>query len=135
MSMPRQKSQVRQSGQAMAEFALVMPVLVLIFFGLAFAGWYGYRSAASDWGVFISGVARGSYNTPADPNASILWSDIRSSISVGEDLSHRMVHSRIDIARSRNWLYGIVLNETQKGRTYFRLWRFYPGPPPSGGYE
>jgi len=124
-----------ESGQTMAEFALVMPILVLLLFGMAFAGWYAFRSTSADWGVFISGVARGSYNTPANANASILWADIRSSLHVGAVPADRYVYAGIDIGNSLPWLYGINLNETQRAKTHFRLWRFYPGPPPPGGYE
>jgi hypothetical protein len=112
-----------------------MPVLVLLFFGMAFAGWYAFRSTSADWGVFISGVARGSFNTPASTDGSILWSDIRSSIGVHAQPAKRQVSSILGMSKSQDWLYGITLNETHTGRTYFRLWRFYPGPPPPGGWE
>ena len=54
-----------EHGQAMAEFALMIPVLILLLFGMTFAAFYAFRSAAVDWGVFVTGVATGSYNTPA----------------------------------------------------------------------
>jgi hypothetical protein len=57
------------SGQALAEFALMIPVLILLLFGMTFAAFYAFRSAAVDWGVFVTGVARGSYNTPATGQA------------------------------------------------------------------
>jgi len=116
-------------GQALAEFALVLPILVLLFFGMAFAAWYAFRATAADWAVFIAGVARGSYNTPANADTSILWSDARSSISTGANLGDRQVNSRLEFNQERNWLYGIVLQEVHQARTNFRLWRFYPGPP------
>ncbi len=49
----------------MAEYALAMPVLILLLFGMALAGFYAFRAAAADWGVFITGVAEGAYETPA----------------------------------------------------------------------
>ena len=125
----------RQSGQATAEFALVMPILVLLFFGLAFAGWYAFRATAADWGVFISGVARGAYSTPGSTGASVLWSDLRSSIQVGASDSDRQAYARVAVQKERNWLFGILLQEVHQAETNFRLWRFYPGPPPPGGYE
>ncbi len=43
----------------MSEFALVMPILVLLMAGMIMAGMYAFRAAAADWGVFITGVAAG----------------------------------------------------------------------------
>lgn len=123
-----------QAGQALAEFALVLPILVLLFFGLAFAAWYAFRATSADWAVFISGVARGSYNTPASADASILWSDLRSSVSTGTNMEDRQVNSRLGFNQEQNWLYGIGLQEVHQARTNFRLWRFYPGPP-SGEWD
>ena len=51
----------REKGQTLAEFALMIPVLILLLFGMTFAAFYAFRSAAADWGVFITGVATGSY--------------------------------------------------------------------------
>jgi hypothetical protein len=118
----------RQSGQSTAEFALVMPILVLLFFGLAFAGWYAFRATAADWGVFISGVARGAYSTPGSVSSSVLWSDLRSSIHVGANDTDRQAYARVAVQKERNWLYGILLQEVRQAETNFRLWRFYPGP-------
>ena len=107
----------KEKGQTMAEFALVMPILILLMFGMTFAAFYAFRSAATDWGVFITGVASGSYNTPATEHA------------------RDQVRSLIRVEDSRNWIFGIQLIEAQRAETNFRLWRFYPGPPPSGGFE
>jgi len=52
----------KEKGQAMAEFALIMPVLILLLLGMTFAAFYAFRSASTDWGVFITGIASGSYN-------------------------------------------------------------------------
>ena len=124
------------SGQAMAEFALVMPILILLLFGMTFAAFYAFRSAATDWGVFITGVASGSYNTPATEHAhnNILWPDLADRINAGQT-SPRQVRSLISVEDSRNWIFGIQLIEAQRAETNFRLWRFYPGPPPAGGFE
>ena len=123
-----------EKGQTLAEFALVLPILVLLFFGMAFATWYAFRATAADWAVFIAGVARGSYNTPARADSSILWSDLRSSVSTGANVGDRQVNSQLGFNQERNWLYGIVLQEVHQARTNFRLWRFYPGPP-TGEWE
>ena len=39
------------------------------------------------------------------------------------------VRSLISVEDSRDWVFGIRLVEAQRSSTYFRLWRFYPGPP------
>ncbi|NUM44245.1 MAG: pilus assembly protein, partial [Anaerolineales bacterium] len=54
-----------ERGQAMTEFALTAPVLILLLFGMTLAMFYAFRAGAADWGVFITGVAEGAYNTPA----------------------------------------------------------------------
>ncbi len=124
------------AGQTMAEFALVMPILILLLFGMTFAAFYAFRSAATDWGVFITGVASGSYNTPATEHArdNVLWPDLADRINAGQT-GPRQVRSLIRVEDSRNWIFGIQLIEAQRAETNFRLWRFYPGPPPSGGFE
>ena len=120
----------------MAEFALVIPILILLLFGMTFAAFYAFRSAATDWGVFITGVGSGAYNTPATAQArdSVLWPDLANRIDAA-DSGPRQVRSLISVEDSRNWVFGIRLIEAQRAATFFRLWRFYPGPPPAGGIE
>lgn len=121
-----------ERGQTMAEFALVAPILVLLFFGLTYAAFYGFRAAAADWGVFITGVAEGVYDTSATGQArlTVPWLDIRSGLitsPLGE--ADRQVRSQIQISNTYplgNW---ISLTEAHEGTSYFRLWRFYAGPP------
>ena len=127
---------VDERGQAMSEFALVMPILVLLMAGMMMAGMYAFRAAAADWGVFITGVAAGTYNTPADSLAQkdVLWADIRERISTGSDAPRR-VRSSITIEDSHPWIFGMNLIEAQRGKNNFRMWRFYPGPPPAGVNE
>ncbi len=126
----------KEKGQTMAEFALVMPILILLMFGMTFAAFYAFRSAAADWGVFITGVASGSYNTPATEHArdNVLWPDLADRINAGQT-GQRQVRSLISVEDSRDWIFGIQLIEAQRAETNFRLWRFYPGPPPAGGFE
>ena len=126
----------RERGQTMAEFALATPILVLVFAGMMLAATYAFRSSAADWGVFITGVASGSYDTPAteQARASVIWPDMRGRITAG-DAGDRQVHSLIAIEDVRPWAFGIMLVEAQRAETFFRLWRFYPGPPPEGGSE
>jgi len=126
----------REKGQTMAEFALMIPALILLLFGMTFAAFYAFRSASTDWGVFITGVGSGSYNTPATAQArdSVLWPDLANRINAGES-GPRQVRSLISVEDSRNWVFGIRLIEAQRAATFFRLWRFYPGPPPAGGIE
>jgi hypothetical protein len=126
----------REQGQAMSEFAIVMPILVLLIMGMVLAGMYAFRAAAVDWGVFVTGVGAGTFNTPADEIArkDVLWSDIRSRITTRSN-APRHVQSVIAIDDQRVWIYGLNLVEAQRATTNFRLWRFYPGPPPAGVNE
>jgi hypothetical protein len=125
-----------ESGQAMSEFALVMPILVLLMAGMIMAGMYAFRATAADWGLFITGVAAGTYNTPADSIAQkdVLWADIRERITAGSSIP-RQVRSEISIEDNHPWVFGINLVEAQRGRNNSRMWRFYPGPPPAGVNE
>jgi hypothetical protein len=126
----------REKGQTMAEFALVIPLLILLFFGMTFAAFYAFRAAAADWAVFITGVASGAYNQPANSQAqaSLLWPDLRDRLETAQAAA-RLVRSQIAIEDSRTWVFGLRLIEAQQGSSFFRLWRFYPGPPPPGGFE
>ena len=126
----------KEKGQTMAEFALMIPALILLLFGMTFAAFYAFRSASTDWGVFITGVGSGSYNTPATEQArkAVLWPDLSNRIGAGQS-GPRQVRSLILVEDSRNWVFGIRLIEAQRAATFFRLWRFYPGPPPAGGIE
>jgi hypothetical protein len=65
----------------------MMPVLILLLFGMTFAAFYAFRAAATDWGVFITGVATGSYDTPATEQArnAVLWPDLADRINAGEN--------------------------------------------------
>lgn len=120
----------------MAEFALMIPVLILLLFGMVFAALYAFRAAAVDWGVFVTGVATGSYKTPATRQAreSVLWPDLEERIGASRS-GPRQVRSLITVEDSRKWAFGIRLVEAQRASTTFRLWRFYPGPSPAGGIE
>jgi hypothetical protein len=125
------------SGQTMAEYALAMPVLILLLFGMTLAGFYAFRAAAADWGVFIAGVAGGAFSTPATDQVlpSVAWDDIRNGIAVAPQTSDRQVRSQIEVRDARPWIFSIDLVEVHEGRANFRLWRFYPGPPSPGGVE
>lgn len=126
----------REKGQAMAEFALMIPVLILLLFGMTFAAFYAFRAASVDWGVFITGVASGAYDTPATGQArqSVLWPDLRERIGASQS-GPRQVRSLISVEDLHNWVFGIRLLEAQRASGVFRLWRFYAGPPPAGGME
>ena len=114
----------------------MIPILILLFFGMTFAAFYAFRAASADWGVFITGVATGSYLTPAteQARAAVLWPALRNRLEAGQ-AGARQVRSQISVEDSRNWVFGIRLIEAQKAASFFRLWRFYPGPPPAGGIE
>jgi hypothetical protein len=121
----------------MAEYALAMPILILLFFGMTLAAFYAFRAAAADWGVFITGVSEGAFDSPATGQVwqSIPWDDLQGGINTGQRLADRQALSEIEIVASRPWVFGINLVEAHQGSVQFRLWRFYPGPPSPGGYE
>ena len=45
----------KEKGQTMAEFALMIPILILLLFGMTFAAFYAFRSASTDWGCVHHG--------------------------------------------------------------------------------
>jgi hypothetical protein len=65
--------------------------------------------------------------------ANVLWPDLADRINAGQS-GPRQVRSLISVEDSRSWIFGIRLTEAQRAANYFRLWRFYPGPP-NGGIE
>ena len=92
----------REKGQTMAEFALVIPILILLMFGMTFAAFYAFRAASADWGVFITGVATGAYNNPAVGQARepVLWPDLRARLQSAR-ASQRQVRSQINVQDQR----------------------------------
>jgi hypothetical protein len=125
------------AGQALAEFALALPVVVLLVSGILLAGFYAFRASAADWGIFIAGVSAGSYPAPSDGQArrSVAWPDIGERLRVEADESTRQARSQLSIQDARPWMFGLQLVEAQRGKAVNRLWRFYPGPPAPGGVE
>lgn len=121
----------------MAEFALALPALLLLLSGMLLAGFYAFRAASADWGVFITGVSAGAYPAAMDGQArqSVAWPGIRQALAVEQDAASRRAGARIAIHSARPWVFGIELVEAQRGAGVFRLWRFYPGPPQPGGVE
>jgi len=116
----------------MAEFTLVAPVLIMLLFGLTLSAFYAFRAAAADWGVFITGVAEGVYDESAAGQArtTITWPDIAGEIQTTGLGNHaRQVQSMLNLMTNRPWVFGIKLIEDHQAAAFFRLWRFYPGPP------
>ncbi len=118
-----------ERGQALSEYALSVPIVFMLLAGAILAGFYAFRAAEADWGIFATGVAAGSYHGSAAEQArsTVFWFDIRQAIDAGE-AGERTVRSTISIETERPWLFGIVLAEAQEGTSFFRLWRFYPDP-------
>lgn len=125
-----------ESGQAMTEMALIMPPMAVLLIGLFLAGVYVFRAAVSDYGVFISSAAAGAYKQPATESAlrQVVWSDLRGSIQAG-NAGNRQVRSQISVRETRMSVLSVDFIEHQRATAYSRLWRFYPGPPPPGGWE
>jgi hypothetical protein len=129
--MPRGLFEDREKGQSLAEFAAVLPILILLVGGIVLACFYGFRSAAADWGVFIDGVAAGSFDTsaPARAQQSVVWPDIRSGISWTSQPETRSARTWISVENTHPALLGVELTESYRASVFFRLWRFYAGPP------
>jgi len=115
----------------LAEFAAVLPILILLVGGIVLACFYGFRSAAVDWGVFIDGVAAGSYDSGATSRAqqSVMWPDITSGIVWTSQPEARSARTWISVENARPGLLGVDLIESYRASVSFRLWRFYAGPP------
>ena len=124
----------RQRGQSLAEFAATLPIMVLLVGGIVMACFYGFRSASADWGLFINGVAAGSYdaNGIVQSQKSVTWPDIRKGFSWTDQTQARSAHTWISIENARPGPLGANIVEAYRGSTFFRLWRFYAGPPNGG---
>lgn len=110
----------KDKGQAMSGFALMIPDLILLLFGMTFATFYAFRSAAVGQGVFIEGVAGGLYSAPATglASASVQWPDLSSRINTRPGGS-RQVCWQISVKDSRDWVFGIHLLEAQRAAIFF----------------
>jgi hypothetical protein len=117
----------KEKGQANTEFIISLPILIMLIGGIFLAGFYAWRSAAANWGVYISGVAGSSYDQSAITmvQQSIWWPDIRKAIQVTP--KGQTVQSEITIETPFSFL-GIPLVESQSGGATFHLWRFVAGP-------
>jgi len=127
----------REKGQSLAEFAATLPLLILFVGGIVMACFYGFRSASADWGLFINGVASGSYASPnasAMARSSVTWPDLRSSFLGSSQPTSRSTRTWISVENARPGPFGADILESYRGSVYFRLWRFYAGPP-SGGTQ
>lgn len=125
----------REKGQALAEFAATLPLLILFVGGIVMACFYGFRSASADWGLFINGVAAGSYDThnaSVMASRSVTWPDIRSSFMGTNQPTSRSARTWISVENARSGPFGADIFESYRGSVYFRLWRFYAGPPMGG---
>ena len=126
---------LQQKGQALAEFAATLPLLILFVGGIVMACFYGFRSTSADWGLFINGVAAGSFdsqNASVMANHSVTWPDLRSSFLKASQPTSRSARTWISVENERPGTFGTDILESYRGSVYFRLWRFYAGPP-SGG--
>ena len=112
----------------MAEFAMAAPVILMLIAMIFLSFMYLWRTANADWGLFASGVATGSYDGPRSA-ASLkgVWEDLRPAFSWGVEGPYS-VTAQMDFSRRVAGMQGIALMEVHRGRVYFRLWRFYPGP-------
>lgn len=125
----------RGTGQALAEFAATLPLLILFVGGIVMACFYGFRSASADWGLFINGVAEGSYDAPDAAEmarSSVTWPDLRSSYMGTELPAGRSTRTCISVENARPGPFGADILESYRGSVAFRLWRFYAGPPTGG---
>jgi hypothetical protein len=125
----------REKGQSLAEFAATLPLLILFVGGIVMACFYGFRSTSADWGLFINGVAAGSYDTQVASvmaSRSVTWPDIRSSFMGISQPTSRSARTWISIENARAGPFGADIIESYRGSVYFRLWRFYAGPPVGG---
>lgn len=124
----------KEKGQSLAEFTATLPILILLIGGIVMACFYGFRSASANWGVFIDGVAAGSFDSGATARAqgSVMWLDIRGGISWSSQPDARSARTSISVENSRPGPFGADLTESYRASVFFRLWRFYAGPPMGG---
>lgn len=115
-------------GQAMAEFAVVAPVVLMVLAAVFLIFVYAWRAFNVDWLLFATGTAAGVYGGPHAQEAlgAAAWSDLREAVQVR--IGDRQVGASIRMHRRASAPAGLLIEEWQRGATVFYLWRFYPGP-------
>ena len=119
-----------QRGQAMAEFAIVAPIITALLVGVFFAFVYLWRTANVDWALFASGAATGSYggSRAQVPLQGVVFNSLQGSFRTGANPNRGTVSAQVGFSRRVAGPMGFALMEVQRGQVVFRLWRFYPGP-------
>ena len=119
-------------GQAMAEFAVVAPIFILLVTAI-FLGWlYVWRGAAVDFGLFAGAVSAGAYSGPQTDRAlkPVLWDDLKGAFEFQQDPGRQAAGARIRFEQSGPGPWGLIWVERHRGTITFYFWRFYPGPNP-----
>ena len=115
-------------GQAMAEFAVVAPVVLMVLAAVFLIFVYAWRSFNVDWLLFATGTAAGVYDGPRAEEAlgAAAWQDLKEAVQVR--LGDRQAGASVRLHRVGRAPAGLLIEEWQRGATVFYLWRFYPGP-------
>lgn len=115
-------------GQAMAEFAVVAPVVLMVLAAVFLIFVYAWRSFNTDWLLFATGTATGVYGGPRTDEAlgAAAWADLKEAVQ--SYVGGREAGASIRLHRRASAPAGLLVEEWQRGATVFYLWRFYPGP-------
>ena len=118
--------------QALAEFALVAPLILLLLSAVFFAYLYAWHAFTVDWALFTGGVTAGHYQSPGPGQglSAVIWRDLQDAFSFQVDAQRRQVLGRVTYRRVTSGPLGVLVEERHRGEVTFYLWRFYPGPQP-----
>lgn len=127
------KNKKGERGQSMAEFAMVMPVLVLLVTGLIMSGFYAFRSTEVDFRVFMAAEAESSYIDHFGAWREVItnrtWKDLwnyggsRDAQRLRRSLGAYGGHTR------EYTISGFTFRESHQQTVEVRSWAFYAGPP------
>lgn len=122
-------------GQGTAEFALVLPILLLVGLALVLLVFYLYRAAAADLAVFALGEYQGAYGRASapPPQSWLPWPDLVGAVGLEASDRGRYFKTELGFSAPGPEVLGVRIAEAHGGTFYYRLWRFYPGRPP-GAY-
>jgi hypothetical protein len=118
---------VRLRGQALSEFALAGPALVLLAVGLGLALLWAVRGAQADVAAFFGARALAAGGSPA---AGLPVADprLKSGLS-GRPGAPRQVVGRLWVEAEGPQVLGVRVRELQAGQVALRVWEFFGGRP------
>ncbi len=120
----------RRRGQAMTEFALVGPLVILLGVGLGLGVLFALDTVQTTTALVL-GAREAAWAPVPDPKAVAARLDpvFREGFTFTRDRSSRTVRASLRVSRAGPTVMGVVFHEVQSGDVAARWWYFFGGPP------